>query len=154
MTFPWPLLALSSSCFQLASPVFLLSNYIGIDTNQREWKKKVEAGETKCSMSFALISMLYTCSFIELLALTLSIPVDTMVGNHSAGTLNFWSCSALLFSGFFGLGYLLDHWTISAPTLVFDLLCFSWPASLLFPLKSLPPIFLHCVIKLWFLFLI
>lgn len=99
-------------------------------------------------MSFVLISMLYTCYFIELLALTLSTPVDTMVGNHSVGTLEFWSCSALLFSGFLGLGYLPGHWTISALTLEFGLLCFSWPTSLLFPLKSPPPVFLHCMIKL------
>lgn len=103
MAFPWPLLALSSSCFQLASPVFLLSNEIGIDTNQREQEQAADLGKTNCSKPFVPTSVLCTCSFIELLALTLSVPVDTMVENYATGTSDLWSRSALLVSDFLDL---------------------------------------------------
>lgn len=101
MTLSWPLLILSCSCSQLASPVFLLSNYIEIDTNQRE--RQLSLGKTNSFKFFVLLFVLYTCCLIELFALALSIPADTTVGNHSAGTSDFWSCSAFFFSDFLDL---------------------------------------------------
>lgn len=52
--------SLSSSCFQLTLPVFLLSNYVAVDANQREWEKAVEIGEANCFKFFVLLLVLYT----------------------------------------------------------------------------------------------
>lgn len=128
--------SLSCSCFQLALPVFLLSNYAGVDTNQREWEKAVERVEANCFKSFVLLSGLYTF-LLELLALTFSIPVDTAVGNRSLGMSDFWSCSPLLVTS--------QAWLF---TRSLNFLCSDaciWPPvflglSLPFLLKSLPPI--------------
>lgn len=103
VTFPRPLPALSPSCFQLASPVFLFSNYIGIDSNQREWEKAVEAGKMNCLKLFVLLLAPYACSFIELFALALSTPANTVMGNHPAGTSDLGSCAAISVRDFLNL---------------------------------------------------
>lgn len=144
MTFRWPLLTLSSSCFQLASPVFLLSNYVEVDTNQRGWEKAIEIGKANCFKSFVLLSVLYAFFFWAACPCC-PIPVDVVVGNPSVGASDAWSCSSFSVTSstclvIRSLNYFCSHACIWSPLLF--LACLYFP-----PLKSLPPISLHHVIK-------